>query len=152
MARMTKEETEKLKKYARLLFVEKGITTAKALALEVGVTEKTAAKWIAEGNWEKYKKNIVLTREEQMNLMLDELEQINASIKNKEEGQQFADYKLSMVRRQLIKDIKDLETKALVSEHINSLTQFLSYVRTQDVEAGLYIAKFVDMFVKSQLK
>ncbi len=152
MARMTKEETEKLKKYARLLFVEKGITTAKALALEVGVTEKTVAKWISEGDWEKYKKNIVLTREEQMNLMLDELEQINAHIKEQPEGQQFADYKLAMVRRQLIKDIKDLETKALVAEHINSLTQFLSYVRTRDVETGQLIAEFVDMFVKSQLK
>lgn len=152
MARMTKEEQERLKKYARHLYIDKGITTAKALALEVGITEKTASKWIAEGNWEKYKKNIVLTREEQMNLMLDELEQINNHIKEQPDGQQFADYKLAMVRRQLIKDIKDLETKALVSEHINSLTQFLSYVRVQNVTDGLLIARYVDMFIKSELR
>ncbi len=152
MARRTKAEQKKLKEYAKLLYVEKGITSQKELAQRVEVTEKTIGKWITDGNWKKLKRNIVLTRQEQMDLLLEELEQLNASIKQRPEGEQFADFKLAQVRRQLIKDIKDLETKALVSEHVNSLTQFLSYVRVRNVEDGLFIAKYVDLFIKSLLK
>lgn len=152
MARKTKEEQERLKRYAKILYVDRGYDTAKAISIEIGVTEKTVAKWIKEGNWEKYKKNTILTREEQMNLMLDELEQINNHIKEQPEGKQFADYKLAMVRRQLIKDIKELETKASVSEHINSLTKLLSYIRTINAEDGMLVAKYADRFINSQLK
>ncbi len=151
MARKTKAEQQKLKEYAKLLYVEKGITSQKELATKVEVTEKTISKWITEGNWTKLKRNIVLTRQEQMDLLLEELEQLNASIKNRPEGEQFADFKLAQVRRQLIKDIKDLETKALISEHVNSLTEFLSYVRSKNVDDGLFIAKYVDFFIKSLL-
>lgn len=152
MARLSKKEQARLKEYAKLLYVEKGITTYKELANRVEVTEKTISSWVQKGKWSKLKKNIVLTRSEQMNLLLEELEQLNASIKLRPEGEQFADFKLAQVRRQLIKDIKDLETKALVSEHVNSLTQFLSYVRVRSVEDGLLIAKYVDLFIKSLLK
>ena len=90
----------------------------------MGVTVKTIAQWINDGNWERYKRNLVLTRNEQMALLLEELEELNNVIQNKEEGKRYADYKESNIRRNLIKDIKELETKASISEAINALTGF----------------------------
>lgn len=152
MARMTKERRERLKEHAKLLYTRENVTTQKELAERVGVTEKTISSWISKGNWDKYKRNFILTREEQMANLLEELSEINASIKQKEVGERFADAKLAQVRRQLIKDIKDLETKALLPEIISALTQFLNFVRKNSLDDAQSISHYVDNFIKTKLR
>lgn len=152
MARMTKEEQERKKEHAKLLYVKENITSNKELAERVEVSEKTIARWIEEGNWKKLKRNIILTREEQMMNLMDELAEINEFIKTKSEGNRFADHKEAQVRRQLVKDIKDLETKAMLPEVINSLTMFLDFVRRQNLDDTKLLANYVDHFVKEQLR
>ena len=128
MARLTNDEKQRLQEYAKLLYVRENITSQTELAQKVGVTVKTIAQWINDGNWERYKRNLVLTRNEQMALLLEELEELNNVIQNKDEGKRYADYKESNIRRNLIKDIKELETKASISEAINALTGFLDFM------------------------
>jgi hypothetical protein len=55
------------------------------------------------------------------------------------------------VRRQLIKDIKDLETKALVSEHVNSLTAFIDFAKKQNTDDALLIGNYANQFIKTIL-
>lgn len=152
MARMTKEETEKKKEHAKLLYTKENITNQKELAERTGVTEKTVGKWIEDEGWRKLKRNIILTRDEQMALMHDELAEINEAIRKKPEGQRFADHKEASVRRQLVKDIKDLETKAMLPELINALTQFLNFVRRDNIDDTKLIANYVDQFIKQKLR
>lgn len=152
MARLTLEENKRLKEYAKILYIKENITSQVELAQKVGVTPKTIAMWIKEENWEKYKRNLILTRNEQMALLLEELEELNAKIQNKEDGNRYADYKESNIRRNLIKDIKELETKASVSEAINALTGFLDFMRGQNLEKAQEISHWVDMFIKHKLR
>jgi len=152
MARMTKEEQEKKKEHAKLLYIKENIDSQKEIADRVGVSEKTISRWIEQEAWRKLKRNIILTREEQMINLMDELAEINESIKNKKEGARFADHKEAQVRRQLVKDIKDLETKAMLPEIINSLTQFLDFVRRQDIDDTKLLAGYVDHFIKEKLR
>lgn len=152
MARKTKKETEDLKEQARLVYVHEGITNQKELAKRVGVTEKTIGSWINDGNWKKYQRNFLLTREEQMANLLEELAEINESIKLQPEGQRFADAKTAQIRRQLIKDIKDLETKAQLPEIISAMTQFVSFVRRNNLEEAQQISHSVNAFIKSKLR
>lgn len=150
--RLTKDEKERLQEHAKLLYTRDNITIQKELAERVGVTEKTIGEWIKDLGWEKLKRNFILTREEQLANLLDELEELNAAIKNKKEGERFADSKEANVRRFLIRDIKDLETKALLPEIISSLTQFLDFIRRNNFEDTKLIACYVDAFIKSKLK
>lgn len=87
-----------------------------------------------------------------MALLLEELEELNNVIQNKEEGKRYADYKESNIRRNLIKDIKELETKASISEAINALTGFLDFMRITDLDKSKEISHWVDMFIKHKLK
>ncbi|MCP1997292.1 transcriptional regulator [Flavobacterium sp. HSC-61S13] len=149
---MTKEEQEKKQEHAKLLYTKENITSYKELAERVGVTEKTIAKWVETGGWKKLKRNILLTREEQMVNMMDELSELNEFIKNKKEGERYADQKEAQIRRQLVKDIKDLETKAMLPEIINALTQFLDFVRRENIDDTKLLAGYVDSFLKIKLR
>ena len=150
--RLSKDERERLQEHAKLLFTRDNITIQKELAERVGVGEKTIGEWIEEGGWKKLKRNFILTREEQLANLLDELTELNESIKNKAEGTRFADSKESNTRRFLIKDIKDLETKALLPELISALTQLLDFVRKNDLSDAQMISKYVDSFIKTKLR
>ncbi|WAC40575.1 DDE transposase family protein [Pedobacter sp. SL55] len=149
--RASKAEIERKKEHAKILYVKDGISTQKELAERVGVSEKTIGKWIVDGEWEKLKKNVVLTRQEQLLHLMDELAELNASIRLKPEGVRFADSKLGDVRRKLIKDIKDMETKASIPEIIHALTLLLDFVRKGNLEQAKDLAKIVDAFIKSLL-
>lgn len=152
MPRLKKEDQERLKEYARLLYTEKGISIHKELSEKVGVRVQTISKWIKEGDWEKWRKNLILTRDEQMRIMLEQLSQINKSIAEKPEGERFPDYKQSMIRRNIIKDIKELETKALVAEYINSFINLIDYVRGKSLDDARFIARHCDRFIKEKLR
>ncbi|MBC7399838.1 MAG: transcriptional regulator [Mucilaginibacter sp.] len=152
--KLTKEEIESRKDHVKILYTKENITTQKELALRVGISEKTIGKWVAEEReqWDKLKKNLLLTREEQMLNLYDELTEINAFIKKAPEGSRFADARMGDVRRKLVKDIKELETKAALPEMIHSCMTLLNFIRQADLKIAQDLSKWVDAFIKSQLR
>lgn len=135
-----------------MLYVKENVTVLKELALRVGVTPKTAAAWVNEGMWEKRRQNMLLTREEQMQNLLIELEELNNFIKTKKEGKRYADAKEADIRRKLIKDIKDLETKASISEIIETSKRFIRWLAAIDFEKSKEVANLLNAFIKDNLK
>lgn len=147
----TKALTNKQKKeWAQSLITKEGLTQKEA-AIKVGVSTTTMNKWYQEGGWDKLGKNFLLTRSEQMAKLLDELVEINQHIQTYPEGQRFADSKLADVRRKLIKDIKELETKAALPEIIHSCVQLLEFVRKVDLAKAQDLSGVIDAFIKSKL-
>ena len=150
---MAKKQTNQQKyELAFMLYTKEGVTTKKVLAERVGVTPKTIADWIEKDKWEKRRQNMLLTREEQMQNLLIELEELNEFIKTKPEGQRFADAKQGDVRRKLIKDIKDLETKASISETIEVATKVVRWLANIDFAKSKEIANLFDSYIKDNLK
>ncbi|TZF81812.1 transcriptional regulator [Pedobacter sp. BS3] len=150
--RLTKEELERVKSHAKILYTREGLTLQKELAQRVGVSENTISKWVIEGKWESLKKNFLLTREERMSDLLDELTEIQEFIKNQPEGRRFADSKLGDVRRKLIKDIKELETNASREEIIHALTKLIQFVRPENLNDARIITQWADVFIKTLLR
>lgn len=149
--RLSNKERAQKKEYAKVLYLQEKNITIKDLAERVGVTVSTLSDWLKTEKWEGLKRNILLTRQEQLVQMQDELAEINAYIQSQEEGSRFADYKMAQIRNQLIKNIKDLETKALLPEMINALTQFLDFVRVENLDDAQLLADYTDAFIKSKL-
>ena len=149
--RLTNEEKERKKGLAKVLFLQEKNISFKEIAERIEVSEKTIADWVKNKKWEGLRRNILLTRQEQLVMMQDELNEINLCIKNLPEGSRFADFKLAQVRNQLVKNIKDLETKAMLPEMINALTRFLDFARKENLEEAQLLADYTDQFIKSQL-
>lgn len=135
-----------------MLYVKEGITVFKVIAERVGATPHTVSKWAEEDKWEKKRQNMLLTREEQMQNLLIELEELNEFIKKKPEGQRFADSKEGDIRRKLVKDIKDLETKASISEIIETAKRFTKWLSEVDHAKSKEVADLFNSFIKDCLK
>lgn len=148
--RRSKAELEKLKGHAKLLFVNDKLSQ-KEISQRLDITEAVVSRWANDGGWEKLKKNFVLTRQEQMANLLDELTELNAAIKLKPEGMRFADSKQGDIRRKLIRDIKDLETKTNKPEAISACIALLDFIRKVNLPKAQELAVFVDGFIKSIL-
>lgn len=143
--------TKQKKEWAKTLYTKEGMTIQKHLAEKVGISENTISRWVREENWEKYRNNMLLTREEQMQNLLMELVEINETIKKNPVGKRYADSKLADVRRKLIKDIKELETKASVAEVIHTAQRFVKWVAVFDFETSKQIADLFNSFIKENL-
>jgi transposase len=140
------------KEWAKTIYVNEPHITQKALAARVDVSENSIGKWIREGEWDKLRKNLLLTREEQLHKLLNELEELNNYIQTKNEGHRFADAKEADVRRKLIKDIKDLETKASIAETVSVCSRIVEWMSKSDLEKAKELASLFDSFIKHHLK
>lgn len=149
MAR-TKLTMQQKKDFAKILITKERLSQKEA-AERVGVSAVTMNKWHQSEGWEKLQRNFLITREEQMANLLNELVAINEHIKTFAEGKQFADSKLGDVRRKLVKDIKELETKAALPEIIHACHGLMEFIRKVDLEKAQEMSKYVDGFIKSKL-
>ncbi len=70
------------KDYAKILFVNENISQ-KEIASRVKVTEKTLTKWIIEGNWESLKKSMLVTKDNQLTALYNQLELMTNEIKTR---------------------------------------------------------------------
>ncbi len=146
----TKKELEQLKDYAKILITREGLTQKEA-AIRTGISATTINKWNAEGKWDKLQKNILLTRQEQLANLYEELEALNEVIRGRDAGKRFADSKEADARRKLLKDIDTLEKEASVPEIIQACSGLLDFVRKVDLKKAQELSVYVDGFVKSKL-
>jgi DNA-binding XRE family transcriptional regulator len=144
--------SEQKKAWAKMLYTREQITNQKELSETVGVSQQTMSKWVNNENWEQYRKNVLLTREEQLLKLLNELDQINAYIEKKPEGARFADNKEADIRRKLIRDIKDLETKASLAEIIETAKRFTRWLSPVNLQKAKEVSALFDDFIKDCLR
>jgi transposase len=140
------------KEWAKTIYLSEPDATQKAIAARVGVSANTIGKWIEGEGWEKLRRNLLVTRQEQMQLLLQELEELNAYIKNKKEGQRFADSKEADIRRKLIADLKDLETNAGIAETVDVCRKLVEFVSKTDTEKAKELVMICDGFIKAKLQ
>lgn len=129
-----------------------GMTVQKQLALKVGVSEKTMSKWVREGEWEKLRMNIPLVKQEQLQAMLTELQQLNEFISTKPEGLRYADSKEADIRRKLVADIEALEGEAGIADTISVANGFTRWLAKVDVEKAQEIGLLLDSYIKEILR
>lgn len=60
---------------AKMLFVNDGVLQ-KDIALRLGVTEKTVGKWVKEGEWDKLKVSMLVTKDKQIKDLYNQLEKV----------------------------------------------------------------------------
>ena len=139
------------KEYAYLLFTKQGLTQ-KEIAAKVGATEKTIGVWKTEGNWERLRASIMTTREEQLSMLYDQLNDINMDIRLREKGKRYSNSKEADTIMKLSATIKNLQIETGIAEIVSVGKELCDLVRTADLKKAQDIAEWNDAMVKTKLK
>lgn len=148
---MAREITiEEKKELAKILFTREHLDQ-KVVAMRVKVSEKTIGKWVQEGNWREMRRRLLLTKEQELTNLYEELEHLNSVIKNN--PTKHADSKQADIRIKLTSAIRDLETNLGIAEIVESGIRFVKYVQQLGTtEQVLEVADLWNGFVQASIK
>ena len=102
-----------------MLFLQ-GTLNQKQIATKVGTSEKTMSKWVASENWDKLRKSLLITKEENIRWLYDKLDALKKKVDkdsdNKEGG--VLDSKDADTLIKITAAIKNLETQDITTSEI----------------------------------
>jgi transcriptional regulator with XRE-family HTH domain len=153
------------KEYARILYVSERITY-KEIAERVGVTEKTIGRWAEIGNWDKLRKSLLTTRDNQLVHWYNQLENINEDIahrpvlqKDKKGDDILRVEKIGIptsaeadTMSKLSGNIQKLETEIGLGEYVTVSKKLLVFIQGIDLGEAKRFKNYIDEFINEKLK
>jgi len=137
---------------AKILFTREKLEQ-KIIAKRVGVSEKTISKWVTDFNWKKIRNRLLVSKEEILNDLYEQLENLHNSIKAKDVGKQFADTKEADIQIKYTASIRNLETDLAIADLVESGIRFIRYMQMAGTfEQVLEVAEFWNSFLLSNFK
>lgn len=137
------------KEYARILYVSERITY-KEIAERVGVTEKTIGRWAEIGNWDKLRKSLLTTRDNQLVHWYNQLEAMNEMIA--ERDRPIPDSKEADIMSKITSNIQRLETEIGLGEYVTVSKKLLVFIQGIDLGEAKRFKNYIDEFVNEKLK
>lgn len=152
-AKKTKPTTSNSDKkdLAKLLYTRNNLNK-KETAKRAGVTEKTLAKWVDEGKWDQQRKSLLLSRDEQLSNLMDQLDELNTTIKARPVGARYADRTEANTLGQITAAIKKLTTDTGLNEILEVCTMLLGFIQKNFYENMNTVLPILDAFVNSKLR
>jgi len=138
------------KEWAETLICRDNLSQKEAAA-KVGISVVTMNKWYKDNNWEKQKRNLLITREAQLNRFYMQMEELNTAIMSRKEGERFSSSKEADTLVKLSTAIKTLETETSIAEIAEVGKRFLNYLRSFNPDRAMDVAELYDEFVKYTL-
>lgn len=138
------------KELARLIYLGEQSITQQELAERVGVSRATIGKWVKE--WEDLKLNLLQTREERIRSTLMQLNELDRTIGERQEGKRFPSKDESLIRRKLTEDLAALEQDASIRDIYNVSRRMLDWLRSVDLEKAKMLSNYFDAYIKEQMK
>ena len=147
MAELTSRQK---KDFAKSIYLGEDLTQEE-IAERVGVKRQTVSRWIKEGNWERHKVSITITREEQLKNLYLQLSELNAAINKKPAGERFANAAESDTISKISNAIKKMETDVGLADILSVFKSFVQWLRTYDMARSKEIVPLLDAYIKSKL-
>ena len=142
------EKNDNKRQIARTLFVQGGMTQ-KEIASKLEVTEQTISRWAKKDHWDELKKNLMSGKQEILRSLYTELQKLQTII---EENGGVADSKKADIRRKLITDIRQLETRFSVSQTVQVGMDFCEFLKEIDFELAGKISQYFQAFIDEQIE
>lgn len=137
------------KNYAQILYVNENLT-AKEIAERVSVSEKTVGKWIKDGGWEKLRKSLLVTKQNMISMLYDQLDHLNTAIAKRDS--KVADSKEADVISKLSTSIQRLEVETSIGQIVEVARTFIDFVRAYDLDFAQAVTKHFDAFILQKIK
>ena len=142
------EKNENKRQIARTLFVQGGMTQ-KEIASKLEVTEQTISRWAKKDHWDELKKNVMSGKQEILRSLYTELQKLQTII---EGNGGVADSKQADIRRKLITDIRQLETRYSVSQTVQIGMDFCEFLKEIDFDLAGKISGYFQSFIDEQIE
>jgi transcriptional regulator with XRE-family HTH domain len=141
------------KEWAKQLYIENKLSQ-KLIAEKVGMSEKAISRWVNDPNenWERLRKSLLISKQEQLGNLYEQLSEINAFIKKKDEGQRFANSKEADTLVKLTAAIEQLEEETNLADVFEVGKRFISFLQIHDFEKAKEVVDLYDGFIKHSLK
>lgn len=137
------------REYARILYVSERITF-KEISERTGVTEKTIGKWADLDNWDKLRKSLLTTRQNQLVHWYNQLEALNENIAKRDIP--VPDSKEADIMAKITSNIQRLETEIGLGEYVEVSRKLLTFIQSIDLGDAKRFKNYIDEFINSKLK
>lgn len=137
------------KNYAQILYVNENLT-AKEIAMRVSVSEKTVGKWIKDGNWDKLRKSLLVTKQNMISMLYDQLDHLNNDIAKRET--KVATAKEADIISKITTSIQRLEVETSIGQIVEVARGFIDFVREYDLKFAQEVTKHFDSFIMHKSK
>lgn len=137
------------REYARILYVSERITF-KEISERTGVTEKTIGKWAVADNWDKLRKSLLTTKQNQLVHWYNQLEALNEDIAKRD--MPVPDSKEADIMSKITSNIQRLETETGIGEYVEVSRKLLTFVQSIDLDDAKRFKNYIDEFINSKLK
>ena len=136
------------REYARILYVSERITF-KEIAERTGVTEKTIGKWAIEDNWDKLRKSLLTTRQNQLVHWYNQLEAINEHIEQRNGIPTNAE---ADTMSKITSNIQRLEVETNIGEYIEVGRKVLTFIQKVNLDDAKLLKNYFDEFINAKMK
>lgn len=137
------------REYARILYVNERITF-KEIAERTGVTEKTIGKWAEADNWDKLRKSLLTTKQNQLVHWYNQLEALNENIAKRDLP--VPDSKEADIMSKITSNIQRLETETGIGEYVEVSRKLLTFIQSVNLDEAKNFKNYIDEFINSKLK
>lgn len=143
--------TNEDKKYiAKILYTREQLE-GKVVAGRVGVSEKTISNWVNDGNWKQLRNRLLISKEQTLNLMYEQLENLNKLIQASDNGH--ADTKQADILIKYTAAIRNLETDLAIADLVESGIRFIKHIqKVGTVEQVTMAADLWQSFISSSIR
>lgn len=147
-----REEKQRARDHAKMLYISSENLSQKEVAQRVGVTEQTISRWAREASWEELRRHSRFTKDNELKRMYSQLAELNAEIEKRDPGQRYPTSKEVDIQRKLAINIKQLESRAGITEIVQVTEELIAYYRRIDLVKAQEIAQLFDEFIQYKIK
>lgn len=140
---------EQKKEWAQLLYVHQRLSQ-REVAEKVGVSTNTMCKWVDRYKWDELRKSMLMTREQQLRRLYDQLDWLTEQIAAREK--KVAEAKEAGTITRLTAAIRSLETETSLAGIVDAGQRFISFIRAQDLDKAREVTALYDTFIRDYLK
>ena len=141
---------KKKKEYAQMLYLRTD-KSQKEIAETVGVAEKTLSKWKISENWDRLRASIIITKDEQLRRVYQQINELTSSIEKKPEGKRYADCSEADTLSKLASTARSLESNLSIADIIDVFIGFQDWLREVDLTKAKEISDLQDGYIKHRL-
>jgi transposase len=146
----TKQDIEDKKYLAKILYTTEHLE-GKIVAQRVGVSEKTISRWVTDGNWKSLRNRLLISKDNQINLLYEQLENLNKSINESEDG--YANTKTADILIKYTAAIRNLETDLAIADLVESGLRFIRYLqKVATHEQVMEISDIWNSFIQASIR
>ncbi|MFL5811484.1 MAG: hypothetical protein ACJ749_18310 [Flavisolibacter sp.] len=137
---------------AKILFTREKLDQ-KVVAKKVGVTEKTISKWVNDFGWKNLRNRLLVSKEEVLSNLYEQLAELNDDIKSKGEGKRYADSKQADSLIKYTASIRNLETELAIADLVESGIRFIKHLqKVTNIKTVMEVSELWHSFLQESIK